>query len=151
MKNREKFLLAVDGSKASIRAVKYVGKFASLMDNVQICILNVYPEPPPDYYSNGGILNDYVAMREERAAQMFKEARTLLLEAGVQEKQLSQLVRIAEGKTISEEVLTVQGEGDYGTVVAGKRGVSKAEEFLFGSISNALARHSKHFTSWIVG
>ena len=151
MKDREKFLLAVDGSKASIRAVKYVGKFASLMDNVEICILNVYPEPPPDYYSNGGILNTYVAMREERAAQMFKEARTILLEAGVQEKQLSQLVRIAEGKTISEEVLAVQAEGYYGTVVAGKRGVSKAEEFLFGSISNALARHSKHFTSWIVG
>jgi len=151
MKNREKILLAVDGSKASGRAVQYVGKFASLMDSVEICILNVYPGPPPDYYSKGGLLNDYVAMREERAVQMFNEARTILIEAGVQEKQLNQVVRIAEGRTISEEVLAVQAEGNYGTVVAGKRGVSKAEEFLFGSISNALARHSKHFTSWIVG
>lgn len=151
MKNREKILLAVDGSKASGRAVQYVGKFASLMDSVEICILNVYPGPPPDYYSKGGLLNDYVAMREERAVQMFNEARTILIEAGVQEKQLNQVVRIADGRTISEEVLAVQAEGNYGTVVAGKRGVSKAEEFLFGSISNALARHSKHFTSWIVG
>ncbi len=151
MKNREKILLAVDGSKASGRAVQYVGKFASLMDSVEICILNVYPGPPPDYYSKGGLLNDYVAMCEERAVQMFNEARTILIEAGVQEKQLNQVVRIADGRTISEEVLAVQAEGNYGTVVAGKRGVSKAEEFLFGSISNALARHSKHFTSWIVG
>lgn len=151
MKNREKILLAVDGSKASARAVQYVGKFVSLMDSVEVCILNVYPGPPPDYYSKGGLFNDYVAMREERAAQMFNEARTILLEAGVQEKQLNQVVRIAEGRTISEEVLAVQAEGNYGTVVAGKRGVSKAEEFLFGSISNALARQSKHFTSWIVG
>jgi nucleotide-binding universal stress UspA family protein len=58
---------------------------------------------------------------------------------------------MAEGRTISEVVLEVQAEGDFGTVVTGKRGVSKAEEFLFGSISNALARHSKNFTSWIVG
>jgi nucleotide-binding universal stress UspA family protein len=151
MKNREKILLAVDGSKASGRAVQYVGKFASLMDSVEICILNVYPGPPPDYYSKGGLLNDYVAMREERAVQYFNAARTILIEAGVQEEQLNQVVRIADGRTISEEVLAVQAEGNYGTVVAGKRGVSKAEEFLFGSISNALARHSKHFTSWIVG
>ncbi len=58
---------------------------------------------------------------------------------------------MAEGGTISEMVLAVQAKGNYGTVVAGKRGVSKAEEFLFGSISNALARHSKDFTAWIVG
>lgn len=58
---------------------------------------------------------------------------------------------MAEGKTISQVVLEVQAEGSFGTVVTGKRGVSKAEKFLFGSISNALARHSKDFTSWIVG
>ena len=151
MENREKILLAVDGSKASARAVHYVGKFASLTTHVEVCILNVYPEPPPDYYTKGGLLDEYQDVREKRALAMFKEARAILVEAGVRENQLTQLVRIAARKTISEEVLAVQAEGDYGTVVAGKRGVSKAEEFLFGSISNALARNSKQFTSWIVG
>ncbi len=151
MKNREKILLAVDGSKASTRAVHYVSKFVSFMEGVEICILNVYPEPPPDYYRKGGILNDYVLMREERAAEMFKKAQTILLDAGVHESQMRQLALMAEGRTISEVVLLVQAEGKFGTVVAGKRGVSKAEEFLFGSISNSLARSSKHFTSWIVG
>ena len=151
MENREKILIAVDGSEASVRAVQYVGNFASQMLHVEVCLLNVYPEPPPDYYIKGGLLEEYQDKRESRALAMFKEARAILVEAGVEENQLVQLVRIAEQKTISEEVLTVQAEGNYGTVVAGKRGVSKAEEFLFGSISNALARHSKGFTSWIVG
>jgi len=151
MENREKILLAVDGSEASVRAVQYVGKFVSLIMDVEICILNVYPQPPPDYYSRGGLLSDYTDSREQQAREMFAEARTILLDSGIKEEQLVYQVRIAEGKTISEEVLTVQAEGNFGTVVAGKRGVSKAEEFLFGSISNALARHSKRFTSWIVG
>ena len=47
-----------------------------------------------------------------------------------------------------DRVFTMPG---FGTVVTGKRGVSKAEEFLFGSISNALARHARDFTAWIVG
>lgn len=151
MKNWEKILLAVDGSETSKRAVIYVSKIAPLMEHVEICIVNVYPQPPPDYYTEGGRLDKYIKMREARAADMFEEATDLLIASGIAENRLTQKVIMAEGRTISEVVLDVQAEGDYGTVVTGKRGVSKAEEFLFGSISNALARHSKNFTSWIVG
>lgn len=151
MTNWQKILLAVDGSDTSVRAVRYVCKIAPLMQDAEICILNVYPEPPPDYYSQGGRLDQYKAMREERAREMLDEAAALLLAAGIPESRLTRRVAMAQGRTISEVVLEVQVEGDFGTVVAGKRGVSKAEEFLFGSISNALARHCKNFTSWIVG
>lgn len=151
MTNWQKILLAVDGSSTSARAVEYVAKIAPLMKELEICILNVYPEPPPDYYTQGGRIDRYKSMREERAREMVDEAVALLGAAGVSEERISRSVIMAEGRTISEVVLEVQAEGDFGTVVAGKRGVSKAEEFLFGSISNALARHSKNFTSWIVG
>jgi len=151
MKNWQKILLAVDGSETSERAVRYVGKIAPLMDEAEICILNVYPEPPPDYYTQGGRLDKYKAMREERAEVMIDEAAEMLVAAGLPESRISRRIAMAEGRTISEMVLEVQAEGDFGTVAAGKRGVSKAEEFLFGSISNALARHCKNFTAWIVG
>ncbi|SHO48424.1 universal stress protein [Desulfopila aestuarii] len=151
MKNWQKILLAVDGSPTSERAVRYVCNIAPLMREAEVCILNVYPEPPPDYYTQGGRLDNYKAMREARAKEMLDEAVTQLLAAGVPESRISRRVEMAEGRTISEVVLEARAEGDFGTVVAGKRGVSKAEEFLFGSISNALARHSKNFTSWIVG
>lgn len=151
MSNWQKILLAVDGSETSARAVKYVSHIAPLIDNVEICVLNVYPQPPPDYYTQGGRLAKYVNMRESKAQEMFDEAVEILVGAGVQQERVTKRVIMAEGRTISDVVLEVQAEGAYGTVVAGKRGVSKAEEFLFGSISNALARHSKEFTSWIVG
>ncbi|TKB10880.1 universal stress protein [Desulforhopalus sp. IMCC35007] len=151
MKNWQKILLAVDGSETSARAVQYVCNIAPLLDKGEVCVLNVYPPPPPHFYTEGGRLNEYQAMREARGKEMLDSAVGLLLEAGQPESRISRRVCMAEGHTISEVVLQVQAEGDFGTVVAGKRGVSKAEEFLFGSISNALARHCKNFTSWIVG
>lgn len=151
MKGWQKILVAVDGSETSERAVRYVGNIAPLIENVEICLLHVYPEPPPDYYTQGGRLDAYRRKREKVAKMMINEALEILEEAGVEPAKVTSRICMAEGRTISQVVLDTQAEGEFGTVVAGKRGVSKAEEFLFGSISNALARHSKQFTSWIVG
>lgn len=151
MENWNRILIAVDGSDTSERAVRYVGHIASLIDNASITLLHVYPEPPPDYYTRGGRQDAYKRKRDKVAKMMLKEAAFILEGMGVDPSRMESRYCMAEGKTISDAVLEIRAEGNYGTVVAGKRGVSKAEEFLFGSISNALARHSKDFTSWIVG
>ena len=151
MVNWNRFLIAVDKSETSMRAVRYVGYMAAGLADVHICLLHVYPEPPPDFYVQGGRLDRYQMMREERAEMFLTEALSVLEAAGIGGKKIVQRICMAEGKTISQMVLEIREEGRYGTVVTGKRGVSKAEEFLFGSISNALARHSRDFTSWIVG
>jgi nucleotide-binding universal stress UspA family protein len=147
----EKILIAIDENETSRRAVDYVGAVAPHIAGVSVCLLHVYPEPPPDYYRKGGRLDVYQAGREERVAQVLQDATGLLVAAGVPEEAVSRKIMMVEGKTISQTVLDVQLEGGFDTVVAGKRGVSKAEEFLFGSISNTLARQCRDFTSWIVG
>jgi nucleotide-binding universal stress UspA family protein len=147
----ERILVAVDEGETSLRALRYVGRMAAAMTDVSICLLNIYPEPPPDFYTNGGVLAVYQAEKEKRADMIFAEGERLLFKAGIQPGLIERTSRLAAGKTLSQVVLDVQREGDFGTVVVGKRGVSKAEEFLFGSISNALARHSSSFTTWVVG
>ena len=144
-------LVAVDEMESSLRAVSYVGNIASSFNSVSICLLNVYPEPPPDYFVEGGKLEQYQTQRIEKAELIFKKGIEILLDAGINRQDIFCTTHMAEAKTISETILAVRKDGDFGTVVTGKRGVSKAEEFLFGSISNALARHSNHFTTWIVG
>jgi nucleotide-binding universal stress UspA family protein len=147
----EKILVAVDEGETSLRALRYVGRMAAAIPDVSICLLNIYPEPPPDFYTNGGVLAIYRAEKEKKADMIFAEGERMLVEAGIQPGAISRTTHLAAGKTISQMVLNVQWEGDFGTVVVGKRGVSKAEEFLFGSISNALARYSSSFTTWVVG
>ena len=151
MKNWNRFLIAVEKSDTSLRAVRYVGYMAAGLADLHVCLLHVYPEPPPDFYVQGGMLDRYQMLREERAELFLLEALNVLEAAGISGRNISQRICMAEGRTISQMVLEIQKEGQFGTVVTGKRGVSKAEEFLFGSISNALARHSRDFTAWIVG
>ncbi len=147
----EKFLIALDETETSLKAVEYVGRMTQSLANVSICLLHIYPEPPPDYSHSGGDLVAYKAAREIRAEKIFVQAEQILINGGISLESVSRDVHMAEGKTISQAVLEVQKKGGHGTVVAGKRGVSKAEEFLFGSISNALARDIHGFAAWIVG
>jgi len=70
---------------------------------------------------------------------------------GINRNDMTRDIRMAEHATISESIMAVQEEGKFGTIVVGKRGVSKAEEFLFGSISNALVHHTRDCTVWVVG
>lgn len=144
-------LVAVDELESSIKAVKYVGKVMANVDEVCICLLNVYPEPPPDFFVNGGDLDDYQHQRIQRAEVIFSQALEILHTSGIDRKKVYCATHMAEGKTISETILDACRKGDFGTVVAGKRGVSKAEEFLFGSISNTLSRQCQKFATWIVG
>jgi len=144
-------LVAVDEMESSLRAVKYVGNITRGIKELSICLLHVYPEPPPDFYSQGGLLEDYQAQRIAKAEAIFGRGLEILVETGINRESIYCTTHMAEGKTISETLLEAQRNGNFGTVVTGKRGVSKAEEFLFGSISNALARHCNDFTTWIVG
>ena len=144
-------LIAVDEMESSLRAVKYVARLTSILDTVKICLLHVFPEPPPDYHIRGGILEEYEEKHTTWANTVFSRGIQILVKAGVERERIFCTTHMTEGKTISETVLEVRRKGNFGTVVTGKRGVSKSEEFLFGSISNTLARRCQDFTIWIVG
>lgn len=144
-------LLCVDSSTNSDRAVEYLTQLGDVLSEATFCILHIYPEPPPNFLQKGGILNDYIRKREQRGINLINKARLRLIQRGFSEARISSVVSMAEGMTISQRVLEIRKQGGFGTVIVGKRGISKAEEFLFGSVSNALARQSKEFTVWIVG
>jgi nucleotide-binding universal stress UspA family protein len=151
MGNWYNILVAVDAMESSLTAVQYVGRVAGKIAEASICLVHIYPEPPPDFTTKGGVLEVYQSQRIARAELIFERCIEILVSAGIRREAIFCTTQMAEGKTISETLLQVRRMGDFGTVVTGKRGVSKAEEFLFGSISNALAHHCQDFAAWIVG
>ncbi|HFQ80928.1 MAG TPA: universal stress protein [Desulfobacterales bacterium] len=150
--NKRKILLAVNDGETSFKAVRYVGDICGRMSDCEICLLNVSPEPPPYYYLEGHSLADYVKERNAEADILFKKViEDILQPAGIAPARIStRSYVISQAETISAAIRAVQREGGFETVVVGKRGVSKAEEFLFGSISNAMAQSCESFTVWIV-
>lgn len=152
MADNNKILIAVDDSETSKKAVTYVGRIAGCRDGLTYCLLHVYPVPPPQQFREGFSMSDYKKEREAIGAKVFKESIKILNDQGISTDNIATVCRMAtSGETTSKMILAVQQEGDFGTVVMGKRGVSKAEEFLFGSISNTIVRQSKDFAVWVVG
>ncbi len=149
---KSKILLAVNDGETSFKAARYVGDICGRMSDCEICLLNVSPEPPPYYYLEGHSLVDYVKEKDAKADILFEKIIKEILEPlGVDRSQTSTRSYVTDqAETISGAIKKIQREGDFETVVVGKRGVSKAEEFLFGSISNAMAQSCDSFTVWIV-
>jgi nucleotide-binding universal stress UspA family protein len=151
MSEWQKILVAVNDSDDALRAVQYVGEIARAVDIVSLYLLYVYPDPPPDYYTKGGNLDAYREIMQDQAGRAIKLAIDHLKKFGVREESISTDILLADGKTISQAILEAQERTGCNTLVVGKRGISKNEEFLFGSISNTLAQKTKGFTTWIVG
>ena len=144
-------LIAVDDTPTSENALKYTAAILGKLEATRICLLHIYPEPPPGLYSSGKSLDDYRQEKEKKAAPFILRAKEILQQAGIDTKSILTLDHMADHATISQAILDIQTDGKYGTIIVGKRGVSKAEEFLFGSISSALVHNSKDCTVWVVG
>ncbi|MFP7756334.1 universal stress protein [Thermodesulfobacteriota bacterium B35] len=151
MNDWKRILIAVDNTPTSRKAIRYAANIIGRLEEARIHLLHIYPEPPPGYYSSGRSLDDYVEEKDREGGDIFADAVLTLQEAGITEQTITTECRMAEHRTISQTILAVQEEGRYGTIVVGKRGVSKAEEFLFGSISNALLHHGRDVAIWVVG
>jgi nucleotide-binding universal stress UspA family protein len=57
---------------------------------------------------------------------------------------------VAEQKGIEQDILSELENGDYGSIVLGRRGVSRTKQLLFGSISNYIVQHAKNCGVWVI-
>ncbi len=151
MSDWKRIIIAIDDSPRSINAVEYVGSIAGHLKEVHLCLLHIYPVPPPDYYQSGATLDEYKAEQEERARMLFAQAKKILQRHGIAHQAITSRCQIAGEQSISAAILDLQVREGYGTIVVGKRGISKAEEFLFGSISNALIHNGRDIAVWVIG
>ncbi len=151
MMDWRRIIVAIDKTPASENAVRYVGSIVGHLKDVQLCLLHIYPEPPPDYFRNDHSQNDYRVEKVKEAKFLFIKAEEILYSHGIRSSAITSRCIMADHKTISDAILEMQQKEKFGTIVVGKRGVSKAEEFLFGSISNALIHHGRNLAVWVVG
>lgn len=158
----KKILIAVDASENAMRAVEYVGNMVS-GDRFQIELLCIERLPHRDLYADE---ETWVkGCKEARTAlhAFLDEARGRLIEMGVAGSAISEnyvtscispftdtAPVCSRGTSVAQEILDALKAGDFGTVVVGRRGVSKAEEFLFGSVSNKIIHSAKDCTVWVV-
>lgn len=147
----KRLLLAVDTSSASMRAVEYVGDFLKGDGGSFVELLHVSRKPDRDLFPDDASWEARLSEQEAAAVRFLELARDMLLERGMDEARLGSRSLCVSEATVSETILGIVREGGFGTLVVGKRGVTKEEEFLYGSVSSAVVHGITDCCVWVVG
>lgn len=81
---------------------------------------------------------------------MLEEYRQILLKAGFDPGEVSVRSPVRYCPSMAECILSERDETRYDTIVVGRQGLSRKEQFLFGSISSKIVSHATNCTVWVV-
>ena len=149
-------LIAVDGSRNSLRAVEYAGRVFAPNTEARLVLFHILPAISRMNLDKKEIkkIDARKAERpdlaglywrleaEEKISKFFAEATDVLLRAGVNPEQIKSKFGVKKGE-ISEAILEEVDLGNYETLVLGRRGLSRVKEFIMGSISTKVVREAR--------
>jgi len=163
-----KILLALDGSKNSMRAVAYVGDMIHGCECFHITLFHVNAIPP-ELIEHGGptkpdtgrrLAEELQAkqrkwraeFRETVGNEIFNPAKKILKDKGVHEtlSTIKTKIVIRPHPDVARILIAETKAGRYSTLVLGKRGRSMAKDFLLGGVTCKVIHNIKDCTIWVV-
>jgi nucleotide-binding universal stress UspA family protein len=149
----QKMLIAVDSSKNSRKAVDYVGKFAA-GTNGELTLFHVLRSVSLGFVDDLMIRDENTERQlleemDRNLPRMFRSYKDLLMKSGVVEDRISSK-SILHSTSRAGDILKEAKEGGYGTIVMGRRGLSKVREFLMGRVTSKVLSRAEGFAVWIV-
>jgi nucleotide-binding universal stress UspA family protein len=156
-----KILLCLDGSEGAMVALSHLCKVLDTSKHFQITLFHAVREFHGfrkfvrEVFSSEG---DKAAIERidrelDRASKLlepsFDSARAALISNGVDPSAINQ--KIVSGTTNPAHAIIEEAEeGEYTTIVVGRRGLAKVEEFVMGRVSNRVIHMAKDRTVWVV-
>jgi nucleotide-binding universal stress UspA family protein len=144
------FLIAVDESESSKRAVLYVADIVGGFPGFRVTLLSIIPEPEDDFYDSEEEKVAWTKEKVEAANRILENYRQVLIHAGFPPEKVRIRSCVGEERSFAEAILDTRCDLSCCTVVVGRHHKSKAEEFLLGSTSTRLVREAKNCAVWVV-
>jgi nucleotide-binding universal stress UspA family protein len=144
------FLIAVDDSDNSRRAVQYAGHVLGKMEGVHATLLHVIPDPEEDYFPEEEQKKQWLEKYRLKMEKVLDEYRRILVAEGFPDNRVDTRLPLRYCPSMAECILSERDDRRYGTIVVGRQGLSRKEEFLFGSISSKIVNHARNCTVWVV-
>jgi nucleotide-binding universal stress UspA family protein len=115
-----------------------------------ITLLHVIPEPEEDFFPDLRDRNRWLGRYRQKMTALLEGYRKELIDCGFSGDDVA--VRLQERFCPSmAECILAEGETlRCDTIVVGRQGISRSEEFLFGSISSKIVTHARNRTVWVV-
>ncbi len=144
------FLIAVDGSESSKRAVLYVADIIGGVPGFRVTLLSIIPEPEEDFFDSEKEQVAWTKEKIEEANRMLENYRQVMIHAGFPPEKVRIRSCVEDEKSFAEAILDTRCDLTCCTVVVGRHHKSRTEEFLFGSTSTRLIRDAKNCAVWVV-
>ncbi len=145
-------LVGIDGSPASMAAVKYLGSIFGKGARVKIDLLHILPDIPDLFLEPGESMAEMVQIQDfaervseqnrRKAAALLEEASGILTGAGIHPANIRPLVKESSAG-VARDILGLEQEGIYDGIVLGRHGMSAVEEFFMGSVTHKVLQHTK--------
>ncbi|MCF8053407.1 MAG: universal stress protein [Desulfobacterales bacterium] len=143
-------LIAVDESENSQRAVSYVGQMLGGVEGFTVTVLNVINEPEEDFFPTEEEKQKWLKEHRQKIDEQLAVYKQQLVDAGFDKDALTTRSILKYCPSMAQCILAERDEKTYSTIVVGRQGLSRSEEFLFGSISSKIVNHAKNCTVWVV-
>jgi nucleotide-binding universal stress UspA family protein len=144
-------LIAVDASDNAMRAVDYAGQILGAGAGAKVTLLYIERAPDRHLFETDAAWMNHCSLEQGRVFDFLKTARERLTAAGLPPDALAERTVLCSAEpSIAQTILDIQQEGGFGTLVVGRRGITKGEEFLFGSVSTKLVRDARNCAVWVV-
>ncbi|MGB5157781.1 universal stress protein [Desulfobacterium sp. N47] len=143
-------LIAADESENAKRAVLYVAKLLGGIKGFKVTVLHVIREPEEDYFPDDAQKDKWYREYKAKTDKVLNDYSRMLIEAGFAPEDVSTRSTLRYCPSMAECILLERDKLEYGTLVVGRKGLSRKEEFLFGSISGKIVRTARNCTVWVV-
>lgn len=143
-------LIAVDESDNARRAVVYVGRLLEGVKNFKVVILHVIRQPEEDYFLDVAEKEKWLSQYKLKVDIVLKNYRQILIQAGFAPEAVSVRATLRHCPSLAECILAERKDANCSTIVVGRQGLSRSEEFLFGSVSSKIVNHARNCTVWVV-
>ena len=151
-----KILVAVDGSTYSYNCLRYLGHLFTDLADIHIHLLYVVPMGALPLGMEWLCDQDRImslSPTERRcyysAKRFMQEATLQLARRGIVAEQVSTQIKLARAG-VAADIISEARSGLYDALLVGRRGLSKIEELIMGSVSVALAQGCYSMPVWIV-
>ena len=143
-------LVAVDKSENSRRVVDYVGAMLGQAGGFHVTLLHVIPLPEEDYFKDDAARREWEDVYRSEIKGFMEAYRRTLTAAGFADDAVEMLTPRRYCPSMAECILSEWEARSYSTIAVGRQGLSRKEEFLFGSISSKIVNHARDCTVWVV-
>ena len=143
-------LVAVDKSENAKRAVLYVADFLGGVPGFRVTLLSIVPEPSVDYFETNEEQKAWVKEHSSGTEKMLRNYREVLIQSGFSEDKVAVRVEVRNCPSIADCIIDDQKKLGCCTIVLGRRGITKKEEFLYGSTSSKVMHCGKNCAVWVI-